>query len=1026
MAAEQKNRVLKLLGRYQRTLLFGGGAVLSLVIVLLGALDAWMQVKDNIADSRTVVQQPAEAIRRIVLIRQTYLRGVAYSAEVRWKETPKSYKKFISTLAAQGGRGILPISEPGERVFIMTTGAGQSTQAASQSLNRYLAITEVFCNFSNDSLLLRKANTIESNSAYIYAPDNSFVAIYPYSKIRNIPEKQAEQVTAAQIQRITARFGNFKDADVNQRLLASRATIWLPPMPGPADGENIIAMVQPAFANGVPFLIFSSNISTSVMQNILNQAPPNSELAILDQKHHILLETEQTKEAGASLATQLVNSPAWHSNVPLSTPFSYQYTHGIFSTTRELSDLGWTLMYAYSWRTIFSELKTELISIMAAVLLTLALLWTFLLLFNRKVLTPLYHSSQRVFESENLNRTIINTAPVGLALLTAADGTILLQNDVMSAYASRLHDVSLSQKLMQTYRQKVSSSGSINAAEKDSALNIQEVPIAFATEHGNTTHLLANIVETRYQGIDTLLCAFTDITAGKQIEQKLEEARQAANDANSAKSTFLATMSHEIRTPLNAILGNLELLGHAPLSIEQDERLGIITASSNSLLSIINDILDLSKVESRQMILEQVPFALTTIFQDVVAIFTTIATSKGIRLSCIVEPEIAPLYRGDPTRLRQIVTNLVSNAIKFTSAGGVIINVYSGTAVNAETGVAMIVIRVSDTGIGIAQTSVSTLFDAYMQADNSINRRFGGTGLGLALCQRLTQLMGGTITVESTLNVGSTFTVTLPLHIAQAGDEIATVDHVSAISDGNEEEDEYAAITVLVAEDHPFNRTLLRDQLTLLGCEADIVENGLEALRAFGEEDYDIVLTDLNMPVMSGYALATCLRDQRNTIPIIAISAHTTPEERQRCIEVGITDIVIKPISLMALDKVLHKYIPRYSNKKIHQGVTLAPAAISQKHTPFTQDMITLLHNTTAKSLVAIRHAITQQDSALAKSEFHSIKGAFAMAKMPEVAQLCQRMEGFSRSDDWAQILSAMPELETAIHSALAALAENI
>ncbi|OXH88634.1 hybrid sensor histidine kinase/response regulator, partial [Burkholderia multivorans] len=350
-----------------------------------------------------------------------------------------------------------------------------------------------------------------------------------------------------------------------------------------------------------------------------------------------------------------------------------------------------------------------------------------------------------------LNRALIRTAPAGLALLSLADGDEIVSNETMAHYERLAAGAPLGKRLWRAYREHRDTSGYAKVVTC-------ELPIA--PDRADTPHVVANIMRTRYRGVDALLCTLTDITARKQMEQKLHEARVAAESANKAKSTFLATMSHEIRTPLNAIVGNLELMARAPLAPTERRRLDTIASSSDALLRIIDDVLDLSKAESNQMTIERIPFDVRDVLGDIAAFYRPLASAKGLELTCRVASELADGYVGDLVRLRQIVSNLVDNAIKFTERGSVSID---AQRVVRGAGGPRVEIRVADTGIGIPADSLPTLFDVYIQADASIYRRFGGTGLGLPLCRRIAMLMHGDLTVDSREGEGTTMCVTLPL-----------------------------------------------------------------------------------------------------------------------------------------------------------------------------------------------------------------------------------------------------------------------
>ncbi|OMG72874.1 hybrid sensor histidine kinase/response regulator [Burkholderia ubonensis] len=661
------------------------------------------------------------------------------------------------------------------------------------------------------------------------------------------------------------------------------------------------------------------------------------------------------------------------------------------------SDL--VLIKTYSWRSVAIANAARIGITCGLALFGIAVLWAAIVLFDRRALRPANRRAIRLIESEALNRTLIRTAPAGLALLSLADGDAIVRNDAMAGYDKAVSAPSLGKRLWQVYRDEVRE-GSVRR------LVTHEFEIERADR--GTVYLDAHMVRAKYRGIDVLLCTLIDITARKEVEETLREAREAAESANKGKSTFLATMSHEIRTPLNAIIGNLELMARASLPSAERRRLKTVASSSDTLLRVINDVLDLSKAESNQMVLEHIPFDLRRILNDVTAMFRPLADAKHLELVCRIAPELADGYVGDPTRLRQLVSNLVSNAIKFTKRGGVTIDARLATAGAAGPRVE---IAVRDTGGGIPEDSVPTLFDVYIQADASVYRRFGGTGLGLPLCRRIVALMGGELSVDSRLGEGSTFVAGLPLTEAPHGWRVdtpelpafvdavrgygatsepeeasdATADTETQVSSAGDEEE---PLRVLVAEDHPASRVLLRDQLDALRYDATIVSNGVEAMRAFFEHPFDVVLTDLGMPDLDGFALANFLREQGSTVPVIAMTAHATDEDRRRCERAGAVEVVLKPLSIGTLEAVLR----RHGGRRAAAGGG-AKALAHDAPPVVTGEMRQRLREATLRSLAVIDAALSKSDGDVLKVELHSMRGGFAMAGDAGARDACAEME---------------------------------
>lgn len=409
----------------------------------------------------------------------------------------------------------------------------------------------------------------------------------------------------------------------------------------------------------------------------------------------------------------------------------------------------------------------------------------------------------------------------------------------------------------------------------------------------------------------------TDVTY--QIQQ-YKNLRDAALEAARIKSQFLANMSHEIRTPMNGVLGMAELILKTDLTPQQHEFGRIIYNSANHLLTIINDILDFSKLEAGEMHLQTQDFVLNDCLQTVIDVLSSQAEVKGIKLSAAIAHQVPTRLQGDPVRLRQILLNLVGNAIKFTDVGEVVVQIDSLAAEpylsNSQS--LSLLFSVRDTGIGISPEGQKKLFQSFTQVDASTTREYGGTGLGLAICKQLVEKMGGEIGVESELGKGSTFWFTAEFIQATAAIE----------KDGGVEKDEEAKekiqtlkpkialatdkkLKILVAEDNLVNQQVIFNQLQILGHDADCAANGAEALKMVAMQQYDMILMDCQMPVIDGYSATQNLRrsegSKHHTV-VIALTANAMPADREQCLSAGMDDYISKPVSLDALQAVLQRW----------------------------------------------------------------------------------------------------------------------
>ncbi len=396
----------------------------------------------------------------------------------------------------------------------------------------------------------------------------------------------------------------------------------------------------------------------------------------------------------------------------------------------------------------------------------------------------------------------------------------------------------------------------------------------------------------------------------QEANSSLAKAVQAANAANEAKSKFLAMMSHEIRTPMNVVVGITELMERTPLNAMQIEYVQTLRTAAEGLLVILNDVLDLSRLEAGTIRLEAIETNLTVLMQEVVGFFRPLVDKKGLYLKCSIDPLCPQWILIDPTRLKQVLTNLIGNAIKFTSCGGVQVTVRSRD-IQTESERLQLEFQVIDTGIGIPKEKIDSIFESFVQADTSIARRFGGTGLGLTISKRLVELMGGDIRVSSTEGKGSTFSfsvITQKIRYPKRESLVEGAEH--------EEEHSYSTpLRILIVEDNEMNRMVGEAMIHSLGWECVVASNGLEALQVLQRQSFDIVLMDVEMPEMDGIETTRRIRagdagEANKGIPIVALSAHILPEIQQKTTSAGMNGYLTKPIRREKLYKVVHEVCP--------------------------------------------------------------------------------------------------------------------
>jgi PAS domain S-box-containing protein len=510
---------------------------------------------------------------------------------------------------------------------------------------------------------------------------------------------------------------------------------------------------------------------------------------------------------------------------------------------------------------------------------------------------------------------------------------------------------------------------------------------------------------------------FQDITERRDIEAAINEARELAIESVRTKAAFLANMSHEIRTPLSGIVGTANLLANTELNEEQRTFVEMLKKSVDLLMETVNDILDFSKIEAGKLRLEMVEFNLAEIVRETVNLFKSSANKKGLTLKYEIENDVAENFRGDANRLRQVLNNLIGNAVKFTEKGEVNLKVFkvddSETPVNIR-------FEVSDTGIGIGEVQKQKLFQPFTQADVSTTRRFGGTGLGLAICREIIELMQGAIGVESESGKGSLFWFVVPL--------VSGFKYQASSNDSKNEPEiqqlKSETLRILVVEDNEISREIILKLLEQIGFRATTAKNGAEALDSFAENRFDLILMDCQMPELDGYEVTEMIRRRQtiqNSPKIIALTANAEEFEREKCLQAGMDDFLCKPLTNETLAAVIKKYFPSQkalsnldlrenlfqdSLSKIIDRKTLENFLTieSRGEKNFLSEILSLYCENTEKRLLELTEALQKRDLESVKKISHGLKGSSANTGISRLVKLFEDLEKQYDFSDWEQI----------------------
>ncbi|MBN8923956.1 MAG: hypothetical protein BGP10_08785 [Rhodanobacter sp. 68-29] len=1109
---------IRTLRRNQRRLLLSGGVVLTAVILSIAALDLVSSAKNTYARHGDIFRSTQQAIGDVLDQRLEGAIGYASINDAMWTLQSGRLEADGRTRmeAFHANRNVLGIWPGGDGTMPWLVVGRENLGMPDDRVARYIGLAREYSMLARSTSLFSRYSS-GGGIAYEYDPGHALALVAGLGSEAPLAAALDEATPDQVIDRLV-RIDRELRSKAFARSLYGRQVYF-------ALARNPVTS-EPSLYTSLPLLDGRNEYLRRVyfeplvdIESRIREKTRGSFLVLTREGETVLESGDHPAALDQAEVASILAKKLWEHPLENSVRESHREGSLILGG---VPGTDWTLVYPVTREELRASMVARGLRLVLPASIAVAGIWILLLLLERKVLAPALAEASLVYESEALNRSIIETSPVGLCVIDSANGNVLVENQ----WAASMAGTSASRKSA-LFDFLSSRLARIPDADAD---DMPAPPAILDWQVDGTRRLQVIASRVRYRERPAWLCVLRDVTAQHEFEEKLrsarreaERARQAAEEASHAKSSFVASISHEIRTPLYGVLGHLELLSRSTLSEEQRLRLQRIGRAADALLAIVSDVLDFSKIEARQLDTVMAPFSLRHLVERAALLFAPEAQQKGLPLYYRIHPALASRYVSDANRLQQILHNLLSNAVKFTESGHIVLRVDpDGSGPGGKGGLRFSVV---DTGIGLSGEQQARLFEPFAQADSSISRRFGGTGLGLALCQELALLLGGSMSVESTPGMGSRFALHLPeiapspsrdeagaslqgMTVALLSDSeewreevggflascgasvhpvrqwagladaalpgdaavfvvgdfagqsvpvpepgangrrivVATMDGplapqaekswtrvscyaseawLAALLPGREASgaaaDDRASRQyrgrILLVDDHPANRELIRQQLEVFGLDIGEASGGKAALELWRRNAYDVVFTDLHMPEMNGYEFAERLRQLDARVPIIGLTASALVSERERCREVGMSDVLLKPILLDRLHSVLAKFLmPRQShaaNQAANRAETAAPS-------PRPSEAVRVAFVKQAHiDLADMRRAVAAGDEAALAELIHSFKGVLLMMRETDTAMHCAAAEAELEDEPreaWLHRVSALiAELERVV-----------